>query len=108
MKPKSKAGKRPGKSARTLRPAVRAMAEKKRTISLFGQTSEVVDVPITKALENFNEYELEDGSVLRVKNVAGSILRVKDQYNVDGSPIYIVLATPVVNVVKSIISSGGA
>ncbi len=48
---------------------------------MFGQEVEVADVPIRKAVEFFNEYELEDGSVLKVKSVAMSVLRIEGQFN---------------------------
>lgn len=82
------------------------MAEQKKTISLFGRDTQVVDVPIVKATEHFNEYEMEDGSVLLVKSVASSIMRVEGQYSLDGKPFYLVLTTPVVNVVHSTLSGG--
>ena len=82
------------------------MAEQKKTIKLLGNDIAVSDVPITKALvEHFSEYELEDGSVIRVKSTPNSVLRVEGQYNLDGSPLYIVLTTPVVNVLRSVLSS---
>ncbi len=75
------------------------MAEHKKKIPMFGQDVDVADVPITKATEFFNEYELEDGTVLKVKNVATSILRVEGQFNpADGKPIYLVLTSPVASV----------
>jgi len=61
-------------------------------------------VPIKTATEFFNQYELEDGSVLMVKSVATSILRLEGQYTPDGKPIYIVLTSPAVNVAKSVLS----
>jgi hypothetical protein len=77
------------------------MPELKRKIPLFGKEVDVADVPITRATENFSEYELEDGSMLRVKSVVTSILRVEGQFNpVDGSPVYLVLTNPVTTVLK--------
>ena len=79
------------------------MAETKKTIDLFGKQTAVADVPILKAEEGFNRYELEDGTVIRVKNVATSIMRIEGQFNPppDGRPIYLVLSAPVVNVDSS-------
>ncbi|MGD0694532.1 MAG: hypothetical protein ABSB82_06720 [Terriglobia bacterium] len=79
------------------------MPEHKKKLPLFGHEVEVADVPIKKASEYFNEYELEDGSVLRVKSVATSILRIEGQFTPepDSKPIYIVLTGPVVRVVSS-------
>jgi hypothetical protein len=79
------------------------MAETKKTLPIFGTNTEVADVPVLKAEENFNYYELEDGTKLKVKNVATSILRMEGQFNPppDGRPIYLVLTSPVVNVESS-------
>ncbi len=68
---------------------------------MLGREIDVADVPITRATEFFNEYELEDGSILKVKNVATAFLRVENQFSPDGKPIYVVLTGPVVNVVSS-------
>jgi hypothetical protein len=79
------------------------MAETKKKLPLFGQETEVAEVPILKSEEGFNRYELEDGTILRVKNVATSILRIEGQFNPapDGRPIYLVFTSPVVNVDSS-------
>jgi hypothetical protein len=75
------------------------MPEHKKKIPILGLELEVSSVPIRRATEFFNEYELEDGSVLKVKNVATSVLRVDGQFNpVDGKPVYLVLTAPVVSV----------
>jgi hypothetical protein len=79
------------------------MAETKKKMTLFGTEMEIADVPITKSQEAFNTYELEDGTVLKVKNVATNIVRVEGQFNPppDGRPIYLVFTSPVVNVESS-------
>jgi hypothetical protein len=78
------------------------MPEVKKTIPLLGREVEVADVPISKSTEPWSEYVLEDGSVVRFKSVATSILRVEGQYNpADGLPVYLVLSSPVVNVVSA-------
>lgn len=80
---------------------MRLGAETKRKLPLFGVEIDVSDVPIVKAEEFFNQYVLEDGSVLRVKSVATAALRVDGQSLPDGSPIYIVVTTPAVSVESS-------
>jgi hypothetical protein len=77
------------------------MPEIKKKIPLFGRETDVTDVPVLKASEPWSEYELEDGSVLRVRNVPTSVLRIDGQYNADGTPLYLILTTPVVNLVKT-------
>lgn len=77
------------------------MPEQKRTINVLGKDTEVVDVPIVKMHEPSGEYELEDGTVLRVRNAASAILRIEGQSNADGTPLYFVMTTPVVTVISS-------
>lgn len=77
------------------------MPEQKKRVPMLGLEIDVADVPICKATEFFNEYELEDGSVLKVKSVATSILRIEGQFTPDLKPVYIVITGPVVNVVSS-------
>ena len=40
--------------------------------------------------EYWNEYLVDDGSVIRIKLVATEILRLDDQYDPQGNPIYLV------------------
>jgi hypothetical protein len=77
------------------------MPETKKKINLFHHDISVFDVPIKSAIEYFSEYDLEDGSKVRVKFVASSFLRVEGEYAPDGKPVYIVLSTPAVNVLSS-------
>jgi hypothetical protein len=75
------------------------MPEQKKKLPIFGMEIDVSSVPIKKATEFFNEYELEDGSVLKVKSVATSILRIDGQFNPgNGMPIYLVMTSPAVSV----------
>jgi hypothetical protein len=76
------------------------MAEGK-TIKLFGHDIPVTDIPVADVEERFVQYKLEDGTVLKVKNVATSVLRVDNEYLPDGNPVYLVLSNPVVSVVSS-------
>jgi hypothetical protein len=77
------------------------MAERKTHFNLFGHEIAVSEVPVSKEEEVFIQYTLEDGTVLKVKNVATSVLRVDGQYLPDGNPVYIVFSNPVVSVVSS-------
>jgi hypothetical protein len=77
------------------------MAETKKKIRILGNDVNVFDVPIKSAIEFFNEYELEDGSKVKVKAVATSFLRVEGEYSPDGKPVYLVLTAPAVNVLSS-------
>nr|EES53152.1 MAG: protein of unknown function [Leptospirillum ferrodiazotrophum] len=77
------------------------MTEKNFKIPLFGHDVEVVEVPILNSTEGFNDYELGDGSKIRLKIVATSILRLVGQFNADGDPIYIVKNGQVVTVLQA-------
>ena len=77
------------------------MTEKNFKIPLFGHDVEVVEVPILNSTEGFNDYELGDGSKIRLKIVATSILRLVGQFNADGDPIYIVKKGQVVTVLQA-------
>ncbi len=45
--------------------------------------------------EPWSIYELEDGTVLRLKNVLGHVARITGKYKSDGDPIYVFGATGV-------------
>lgn len=77
------------------------MPETKKTIKLLGFDIKVIDVPIKSANEFFAEYELEDGSKVRVKFVASSFLRAEGEYGPDDKPVYLVFSSPAVNVLSS-------
>jgi hypothetical protein len=77
------------------------MPETKKKIKVLGNDVNVFDVPIKSAVEYFNEYELEDGSKVKVKAVATSFLRAEGEYSPDGKPVYLVLTAPAVNVISS-------
>ena len=79
----------------------------KRKIKVFGKDVDVVEVPFEPIVEHFNEYKLEDGSVIKVKAVAVSVMRVDDQFMPDGSPVYIVLTSPAVKVMSSTLKNSG-
>ena len=74
------------------------MPEAKKKLNMLGTSIDVAEVPITSSEELLNTYKLEDGSVLKVKNVATSVMRVEGQFLPDGRPVYLVFSTPVVNV----------
>lgn len=63
--------------------------------------SEVVEatpVDINQASEYFNQYFMEDGTVLKMKLVATKVYRIDDRYDQEGNPIYFVQSTNVLSV----------
>lgn len=48
--------------------------------------------------EHWNEYMLDDGSVIKVKLVITNVVRVEDEYDANGLPLYIAQSTNVMAV----------
>jgi hypothetical protein len=48
--------------------------------------------------EHWNEYLVDDGSVLRLKVVVTEVLRVEDQYDANGNPVYLIQSTNILAV----------
>jgi hypothetical protein len=71
------------------------VAETKIQMTLNGQTVLGADVPVTQSNEVWSEYRLEDETTLRVKFAVGSIVRLTDQYDLEGNPVYVVKGTVV-------------
>jgi hypothetical protein len=69
--------------------------ETKVHITINGQPVDGSDVPITDSKEVWSEYKLEDGTMLRVKLAVGSVVRMNDQYDLEGNPVYLVKGTVV-------------
>lgn len=66
------------------------MPPKKRKIKLpDGREAEVTVVGFQEGGEHWNEYLLQDGSVIRVKLVLGEVMRVEDAYDGEGNPLYL-------------------
>ena len=63
--------------------------------------SEVVDatpVEINQSNEYFNQYFLEDGTLLKMKLVATKVFRIDGRYDAEGNPLYFVQSTNVLSV----------
>ncbi|HAJ56395.1 MAG TPA: hypothetical protein DCL35_01350 [Candidatus Omnitrophica bacterium] len=73
------------------------MAEKIK-INLGSEMVEATPVDINQASEYFNQYFLEDGTVLKMKLVATKVFRLDDRYDQDGNPVYFVQSTNVLSV----------
>jgi hypothetical protein len=53
-----------------------------------GKLVDGVEVPVLESTERWSEVKLEDGSVLRVKPVILSAVRIPGQYDPEGNPMY--------------------
>ena len=56
------------------------------------------EVEIVQSKEVWSEYQLKDGTTLRIKPVVAAALRVEGQYTADGDPVYAVKASLVTDV----------
>jgi len=55
-----------------------------------GEVVEADEIEIVSEEEYWNKYELADGTVVKVKPVVVRIVRLRDTYSQDGSPVYLV------------------
>lgn len=74
------------------------MGRPKKRIPFQGREVEATPVSPTSASEHWNQYLLEDSSVVRMKLVATEFLRLDGEYDADGNPIYLIRSTNVVAV----------
>lgn len=78
------------------------MAEEKKTLTLGDQTITVTALDVVKRSgETLAEYELEDGSVIRVHNVAAIVYRMEGMFDPEGNPIYLVKLGTSVTTIKA-------
>ncbi len=69
-------------------------------INWQGKEVEAFDVDFRVSREDWNEYALLDGTTIRMKAVVSSIIRLEDQFDNEGNPVYMVKSNNMV-VVKS-------
>lgn len=69
------------------------MAEQKKILTLGDRKVSVTQLEIVERPLNegaLAEYRLEDGSVIRVSNIAAVVYRTDDLWDGEGNPLYIV------------------
>ena len=74
------------------------MANDKVMINLGGRQVEAVQIDVNQSNEKWNEYLLEDGTVLKMKLVLKKVLRVDGEYDQEGNPVYVMQSTNVTTV----------
>ena len=72
--------------------------ERRKKVPFQNQMVEGVEVSFQTGGEHWNEYLLEDGLVIRIKIVITEIVRLENQYDPVGDPIYSVRSTNVMAV----------
>ncbi len=78
------------------------MAERKTKVQMVpgGPFVDGVEVPVDSSSEKWNEYTLEDGTKIRLKPVIIEVIRVTDQYDPEGNPLYVTKAQPIVTILE--------
>ncbi len=69
-----------------------------KLVSYQGRNIEVEEVEVLAESERWNEYQLADGKVLRIKTVLLSVVRAVNERTPDGTPLYITKTHNVVEV----------
>ena len=64
-------------------------------IQFGGKQVDATPIDVNQAAEKWNEYLLEDGSVLKMKLVLKKVYRIEGQYDMEGNPIYAMQSTNV-------------
>ena len=67
-------------------------------VPYLGKQVEAEEVGFQARKEEWNEYQLADGSFIKMKVVVASIVKVKGQYDVEGNPAYLVKSQSVTSV----------
>lgn len=66
------------------------------TINFQGRETNALSLRLKTIKEEWNEYDLEDGTTLRMKAVVSDISRVEGFYDQENNPVYIVKASNIV------------
>ena len=72
--------------------------ERRRKVLYKNRQVEAIEVPVKSSGEFWNEYMLEDGTVIRVKVVMTDVMRVEDEYDEEGAPAYDIKTTMISSV----------
>jgi len=63
-----------------------------------GPSKDAEQVEVQQGSEQWNQYLLADGSVVRLKTIVTEVWRVIDEYDPEGNPAYVVRSRNVVTV----------
>ena len=74
------------------------MANEKVTINMGGRQVQATPVDVNQSGERWNEYFLEDGTVLKMKLVLKKVFKVDGEFDEEGNPVYVMQSTNVTSV----------
>ena len=67
-------------------------------INFGGREVEATPIDVHQSSERWNEYFLEDGSVLKMKLILKKVFRVENEFDGEGNPVYVMQSTNVTSV----------
>ena len=88
---------RGGLASRPLRQKGTIMPRPKKRVPYQGREVEATPVSATSSAEHWNQYLLEDGTVVRMKLVATEFVRIDGEHDAEGNPVYQIRSTNVVS-----------
>ena len=72
--------------------------ERRTKVNWQGKEVDAIDLSFQAAGEHWNEYLIDDGTVVKLKTVTTQVFRLEDHYDQEGNPIYLVKSTNIVAV----------
>ena len=75
--------------------------EKIAKVPYQGSTVDGIEMDFKTLREEWNEYEISDGSTVRLKVIVTNIVRLKDKFDPVGNPIYLVRSSNVLSISAS-------
>jgi len=69
-----------------------------RMVNYQGRSVEVKEVEVLTEIERWNEYQLADGKVLKIKTILLSVVKAVNEKTPGGNPLYITKTHNVVEV----------
>jgi len=73
----------------------------KLNLPVLGEV-DAVEVGLTESVERWTELKLEDGSVLRIKPVVTTVLRLEGKYDAQDNPMYAIQAAQTMTLVSTL------
>lgn len=72
--------------------------ERRRKVPYQGKQFDGIEIPIKSSGELWNEYLLEDGTVIRLKVIMTDIIKVEGEFDAEGTPVYVMKSTMITSV----------
>lgn len=79
-------------------PDTLGLVARKKKVNVGGNLVDGTEVGFRPSGEHWNEYLLDDGTLVRIKLVVTEVVRIDDAYDSNGEPVYVVNSTNVMRV----------